>query len=98
MTRGWVCCLHLLLVLASAVILGSQSRGTHDHFLLSHIRDSPNPEGQAPVFISPRHRGAQLYPQALGSLLSPPTTSRAMVEVFEPTATQVTGSSEGRKL
>jgi hypothetical protein len=26
-------------------------------------------EGQAPVFISPRKRVAQLYPQALGSLL-----------------------------
>jgi hypothetical protein len=29
----------LLLVLASAVILGSESRGTSDHILLSRIRD-----------------------------------------------------------
>jgi hypothetical protein len=28
--------------------------------------DSPNLEGQVPVFISPRNRVAQLYPRALG--------------------------------
>jgi hypothetical protein len=32
------------------------------------IRDSPNLEGQVPVFISPRNRVAQLYPRKLGSL------------------------------
>jgi hypothetical protein len=32
------------------------------------IRDSPNLEGQVPVFISPRNRVARLYPQVLGSL------------------------------
>jgi hypothetical protein len=66
--RGWVCRLQLLLVLASAVILGSESRGTDDHILLSQIRDSHNLEDHVPVFISPRNRVAQLYPQALGSL------------------------------
>jgi hypothetical protein len=49
-------------------ILGSESRGTHNHILLSQIRDSPHLEGQVPVFISPRNRVAQLYPQAPGSL------------------------------
>jgi hypothetical protein len=39
--RGWVCRLQLLLGLASAVILRSESRGTHDHILLSQIRDFP---------------------------------------------------------
>jgi hypothetical protein len=58
--RGWVCCLQLLLVLANAVILGSESRGMHGQILLSQIRDSPNLEGQVPVFISPRNRVAQL--------------------------------------
>jgi hypothetical protein len=37
--------------------------------LLSQIRDSPNLEGQVPVFISPRDRVARLYPQALVSLV-----------------------------
>jgi hypothetical protein len=54
--------------LASAVILGSESCRTHDHILLSQIRDSPNLEGQVSVFISSRNRIARLYPQALGSI------------------------------
>jgi hypothetical protein len=37
--RGRVCRIQLLLVLASAVILGSKSRGTFEHILLSQIRD-----------------------------------------------------------
>jgi hypothetical protein len=68
MTRGWVCRLQLLLVISSAVILGSESRGTHDHILVSQIRDSPNLEAQVPVFISPRKGVTQVHPQALGSL------------------------------
>jgi hypothetical protein len=68
LTRGWVCRLQLLLVLVSAVIFRSQPRGTNDHILLSQIRDFLNLEGQIPVFISPRNRVAQLYPEALGSL------------------------------
>jgi hypothetical protein len=57
LTRGWVCRLKLLLVLASAVILGSESRGSHDHILLFQIRDL---EGHVPVFISPRDRMARV--------------------------------------
>jgi hypothetical protein len=66
LTRGWVCYLQLLLALASSVILRSESRGTHNHILLSQVRESPNLEGQVPVFISRRNRVAQLYPQVLG--------------------------------
>jgi hypothetical protein len=44
MTRGRVCSLQLLLVLASAVIFGSESLETHNHILLSEIRGSPNLE------------------------------------------------------
>jgi hypothetical protein len=68
LTRGWVCRLQLLLGFARAVILRSESCGSHNHILQSQIRDSPNLQGQIPVFISPRNREAQLYPQALGSL------------------------------
>jgi hypothetical protein len=53
LTRGRVCRLQLLLVLASAVILVSRSLGTHDHILLPQIRDFPILEEQVPVFISP---------------------------------------------
>jgi hypothetical protein len=55
---GSSCNLQLLLVLISAVILRSDSRGIRDHILLPQIRDSPNLEGQVPVFISPRNRVA----------------------------------------
>jgi hypothetical protein len=68
LTRKRVCRLQLLLVLATAVILESESRGNRDHILLFQIRDSPNLEGQVPVFISPRNTVAQSYPQALSSL------------------------------
>jgi hypothetical protein len=61
LTIGWVCHLQLLLALASAVILRSESRGAHDHILLSQIRESSNLEGPVHVFISPRNRVAQLY-------------------------------------
>jgi hypothetical protein len=68
LTRGWVCRLQLLLGLASAVILWSEPRKTHDQILLPQIRDSPSQEGQIPVFISPKNRVVRLYPQALVSL------------------------------
>jgi hypothetical protein len=55
----------MLLALASAVTLRSESRGIHDHILLSYIRDFPNVEGQVSVFISPRNRVARLYTQVL---------------------------------
>jgi hypothetical protein len=83
-----VCHLESLLVLASAVILGSESLGTHDHILLSQIQDSPNLEGQVPVFISPRNRVAPLNPPALGSLFVACTTPMTTAEVFHPASTR----------
>jgi hypothetical protein len=65
--RGWVWRLQLLVGLANAVILRSESRGTYCHILLSQIRDSPSLECQVPVFISPRNRMSRLYPEALSS-------------------------------
>jgi hypothetical protein len=58
----------MLLALASSVFLGSESRGTHNHILLSQIRDCPNLESQVPIFIFPRNRVAQLYTRPLGCL------------------------------
>jgi hypothetical protein len=68
LTRERICRLQLLLILASAVILGPESSGNRDHILLSQFRGAPNMDGQVPVFIFPRNRVAQLYPQALDSL------------------------------
>jgi hypothetical protein len=78
MMRGCVSHLQLLLVLASAVILRSEPRGTQNHILLSQVRDSPNLEGQIPVFICPRDRVALLYPQALFPLPSPSSARRVL--------------------
>jgi hypothetical protein len=82
--RGWVCRLQLLLILVSAVILRSESFGVHDHILLSQIRDSPNLENKIPIFISPRIRVAQLYPQALGSLLVASYDSQGYGGIIRP--------------
>jgi hypothetical protein len=61
LTRELACSLQLLLVLSSAVILVPESRGIHDHILLSQNYNSSNLEGQVPVFIYPRKRLVQLY-------------------------------------
>jgi hypothetical protein len=73
----------MLVILASVVILVSESRGIHSHILLSQIRDYPNLESHVSVFISPRNKEPQLYTQTLGSIFSPPTTRRTTVEAFE---------------
>jgi hypothetical protein len=80
LTRGWVCRLQLLLALASALILRSESRRTHNHILLSQIRDSQKAGAQVILFISPRNRVAQLYPSAPGSLSVAFYTRGATVE------------------
>jgi hypothetical protein len=49
-------------------ILGSKSRGTRNHILVSQIRGLHNLQAQVPVFISPRSRVAQLYSRGLSSL------------------------------
>jgi hypothetical protein len=68
LTRGWFYRLQLPLTDANSVILRSESSGTHDHILLSQSRDSPNLQGQVPIFIFPRNRVTRLYPQTLSSL------------------------------
>jgi hypothetical protein len=52
--------LQLLLVLASVVILKSEFRGTHDHMLLSQIRDPLKLEGQATHTYIPEEQGPTL--------------------------------------
>jgi hypothetical protein len=56
LTWGWVCnsLVQLLLGLARAVTLGSISHRTQT-ILYCLIWDSPNLEGQVPIFISPRN-------------------------------------------
>jgi hypothetical protein len=51
--RRWICRLQLLLFLASAFILRSESRRTHDHILLSQIRGSRKLEPRSPYLYPP---------------------------------------------
>jgi hypothetical protein len=85
LTRGWICRLKLLLALASIIILSSESRGTHDHILLSQIRDSPPTWRATSPYLYPPGTGWPSYTHrhwVLFSSLS--TTCRATVEIFEP--------------
>jgi hypothetical protein len=85
--RGSFCHLQLLLALVSTLMLRSESRGIHDHILQSQIRDYSNLESWVPVFISPRNKVAQLYPQALDSLFV--AFYAWQVEGFDPASTRV---------
>jgi hypothetical protein len=66
LTRRRVCSLHLLLGLASTVILGSESRGTQDHILLCQVWDSPNLERQVPSIFIPQEQGVPVIPPGTG--------------------------------
>jgi hypothetical protein len=60
---GLLITVQLLLGLTSAVLLGSESRWTKTLFHFPSFWDSPNLEGQVPVYVSPRNKVAQLYPR-----------------------------------
>jgi hypothetical protein len=61
--RGWICNLlvQLLLGLARAVTLGSKSRRTHGHILLSHLRLA-QPGGPGPRIYILQEQGGPVLP------------------------------------
>jgi hypothetical protein len=61
LTRGRVSSLQFLLALFSAVILGSESRGNHDHILLPQIRDSPTWRAKSPYLCPGQGGSVPLY-------------------------------------
>jgi hypothetical protein len=75
--------LQLLLVLASLVILGSESCGTHDHILQSQIRASPTWRARSPYLYPPETGWPSYTPWHWITFSSSPTTRRATVEIFE---------------
>jgi hypothetical protein len=78
----------VLLVLANAVILRSESRGTYDHILLSQIRDRPTWRARPP-YLYPPGIGLPVYTSRHWvPFSSPPTTRRATVEVVDPASTR----------
>jgi hypothetical protein len=86
--RGQICRLKLLLVLASAFILGPESRETHDDILPSQILELRNLENQVPLFISFWNRGPSYTPRHCVSF-SPSRTQKASLEVFEEVEVEV---------
>jgi hypothetical protein len=84
LTRGRICNLlvKLLLSLARAVTLGSMSRRTHGHILLSHLR-LPQPGGPGPCIYFPQEQGGPVIPpRHWVPFSSPLTTRRATVEEY----------------
>jgi hypothetical protein len=81
--------IQLLLVLPSAIILGSESRRTHDHILpYLNISDLSGlqPEGPGHRIYIPQEEGCPVILQALGLLTPPYLTShlsRLQTETLE---------------
>jgi hypothetical protein len=89
LTRGRVCNLLLLLVLASAVPLESESLRTHYHILLSQFLRLPSTWRPRSPYLYPLGTGWPKYtPGHWVSFPSPLTTRRAKVEVFYPASTR----------
>jgi hypothetical protein len=87
LTRGWVCSLQLLLALSSAVILGSDAYRLMTIFYCLKFEIPPTWRARF-LYLYPPGTGWPSYtPRHRVPFSSPPTTRRAMVEVFNPTST-----------
>jgi hypothetical protein len=92
--RRWACRLQLLLTLSSAFILRSESCRTHDHTLLSQLRDSPNLEARFPYLYSPGTVWPSYTPRHWVPFPSPITTRKATVEVIRTCLHTLDGQSD----
>jgi hypothetical protein len=90
LTRKWVCNLQLLLGLARAVILDSESRGTHDHILRLRFETPSTWRPRSPYLYHPGTRWPSYAPRYWVLFSSPLTTRKATVEVFEHASTRAT--------
>jgi hypothetical protein len=87
--RGWVCRLQLLLVVARAVILRSESHGTHDHIFYCFWFQTPSTcRGRSPYLYPPASGWPGYTPRHCVPFSSPPATRRATVGVFDSASTQ----------
>jgi hypothetical protein len=86
--RGWVSRLQLLLVLVSAVILRSESLGTHGHILRSQIQTPPTWRTTSPYVYPPGTGWLSYTPQHWVHFSLTPTSRRGTVGVFEPASTR----------
>jgi hypothetical protein len=82
LTWRWVCCLQLLLVIASAVIPRSDSRGTHYRILL-RFRTPQTLKARSSYLYLPGTGWTSYTPRHWVLLSPPPTTRRATVPLHE---------------
>jgi hypothetical protein len=75
-------------VLCSVVTHWSESRRTHKHILLSHLRH-PQSGGSGPRIYIPQKQGGPVIPPGTEFPFVTLTTRRATVEVFYPASTRV---------
>jgi hypothetical protein len=90
LTRGRVCSLQLLLVLASRVILMSDSRGLVTIFYCLKFKTPPTLRVRSPYIYPPGTGWPGYTLRHWVPFSSPPTTHRSTVEVFEPASTRGT--------
>jgi hypothetical protein len=83
-TRGRVCRLQLLLVLVSAIILGSESRGLMTIFYCLRFDTPPTWRARWPYLYPPGTGWLSYILRHWVPFSSAPTTRRGRVEVFEP--------------
>jgi hypothetical protein len=88
LTRGRVCNLLLLLVLASAVPLVSESRGTEDNNLLSQFFRLLQPGSPGPRIYIPQEQGFPDIPSGTG--YSKPLLTNGFIYEYVSTATENT--------
>jgi hypothetical protein len=69
LTRGRICPLQLLLALASAVILGSESRGTRDHIALI-VASNDTDFTRSSLDWFPQNRARDVKPIAIGEWIT----------------------------
>ena len=70
--------------LTSAVILMSESRGSHDHILQSQIRDSPQPGGPGPHIYVPQEQDGPVILPHTGSVFVASCNSQGYDEGIPP--------------
>jgi hypothetical protein len=92
-TRGRLYCLQLVMTLACAFILRSESRRTHDHILLSQIQDPHNLEARSPYLHLPETGWPSYNPRHWVPFPTPFTIRRAMVEVIRTPLHTLEGQS-----
>jgi hypothetical protein len=81
LTRGWICRLQLLLVLASTIILRSESRGIHGIICCLIFETPPTWKARSLYIYPPGTRWPSYTPRHWVPFSSPPTTRRVTVEV-----------------